>query len=207
MSRTVLVTLVGAAALVGLAVFGTLAFTGGDPDSSTMTMPDGSTMPMSEMPPATSFDRAFIDAMVPHHEAAIAMAREAKQAGLSEPELVEIADAILTTQQSEIDRMKQWRQEWFGSSEIDPKGADELGMSMEGMGMSGEPGMLAEAEDVDGAFASAMIAHHEGAVAMARMALSRSDRPEIRELAQAIVDTQTDEIERLRPSATDGDGS
>ncbi len=34
------------------------------------------------------FDRAFIDGMVPHHEGAIEMAKEAKAAGLSEPALV-----------------------------------------------------------------------------------------------------------------------
>jgi uncharacterized protein (DUF305 family) len=38
------------------------------------------------------FDRAFIDAMVPHHQAAIEMAREAKEAGLSDPELQQRAD-------------------------------------------------------------------------------------------------------------------
>ena len=33
------------------------------------------------------FDRAFIDAMVPHHERAVAMAKNAKTAGLSEPRM------------------------------------------------------------------------------------------------------------------------
>ena len=35
--------------------------------------------PASDVP----FDRAFIDAMVPHHQQAISMARAAKAAGLS----------------------------------------------------------------------------------------------------------------------------
>ena len=51
------------------------------------------------------FDRAFIDAVVPHHESAIEMAREAKGAGLAQPELVQIADDIIATQQQEIGQM------------------------------------------------------------------------------------------------------
>jgi uncharacterized protein (DUF305 family) len=65
------------------------------------------------------FDQAFIDAMVPHHEQAIEMAKSARAAGLSEPVLVDIADAIIATQQDEIETMKGWRADWYGSAEID----------------------------------------------------------------------------------------
>src|SRR5581483_1738941 len=85
------------------------------------------------------FDRAFIDAMVPHHQQAIEMAQAAKAAGLSQPELVAIADEIIDTQQAEIDQMLGWRQEWFGSATVDPAGANQLGMSMDVMGMGGAP--------------------------------------------------------------------
>ena len=67
------------------------------------------------------FDRAFIDAMMPHHQAAIEMAEEAKTAGLNDPELVKIADHIIATQQAEIDQMLAWRQQWFGSKSASPK--------------------------------------------------------------------------------------
>jgi hypothetical protein len=69
------------------------------------------------------FDRAFIDAMVPHHQAAIEMATEAKEAGLTAPELNEIADDIIATQQPEIDQMLEWREQWFGSKEREPEAA------------------------------------------------------------------------------------
>jgi uncharacterized protein (DUF305 family) len=49
--------------------------------------------------------------MVPHHQAAIEMAREAKQARLSQPELISIADDIIATQQAEIDQMLAWREQ------------------------------------------------------------------------------------------------
>jgi uncharacterized protein (DUF305 family) len=147
------------------------------------------------------FDRAFIDAMVPHHEGAIEMADAAKQAGLSEPELVEIADAIIATQQDEIDQMREWRREWFGSADIDPAGADALAMSAEEMGMHHDASALHDAEDVDAMFASMMIDHHLGAVAMARLAEQRSEREEIRRLAREIIDAQEREIEVMRRHA------
>ena len=61
--------------------------------------------------------------------------------------------------------------------------------------------MLRTYPDVDADFASMMIAHHEGAVLMANMALERSQRDEIRTLARAIVAAQEDEIARMKPFA------
>ena len=147
------------------------------------------------------FDRAFIDAMVPHHEAAIEMATNAQAAGLAEPVLVDIAKAIVTTQQAEIDTMTKWRAEWFGSAEIDPDGGAALGMSEEMMGMQ-DAMDFEKAADVDDAFASAMIAHHKGAVTMAKMASKRAEREEIRTLAANIIATQEMELEQMKPFAS-----
>ncbi len=147
------------------------------------------------------FDRAFIDAMVPHHERAIAMAKDAKAAGLSEPALVEIADAIISTQQTEIDQMTGWREKWFGSSTIDPAGADALGMSMGEMGMSESPMDFASEADVNGAFASRMMDHHQGAIDMAQLTLEKGQHQEITDIARAIVETQQDEINVLQAFA------
>jgi len=155
-------------------------------------------------PPASAsapFDRAFIDAMVPHHREAIAMAREAKKAGLSQPELVELADDIILTQQLEIDDMLQWREEWFGSKKLKPSSAASLGLDEDAMGMQHNPGAIAEADDIDGAFAAAMIPHHEGAIEMAELAKDEGEHAEIRELAEAIIGAQSSEIKILRPHA------
>jgi uncharacterized protein (DUF305 family) len=144
------------------------------------------------------FDRAFIDTMVPHHEAAIQMAKVAKRAGLSKPALVKIANTIVATQGKEIAQMRAWRKAWYGSARIDPNGMMALGMSMTEMGMSGDPSDLMHAKNVNSMFASMMIAHHEGAVRMARLALKRAQHRQIRALAERIIAAQTREIRVMR---------
>ncbi|MFE4106738.1 DUF305 domain-containing protein [Almyronema epifaneia] len=59
------------------------------------------------------FDLRFIDGMIPHHEGALAMAKQVIE-NSDRPELKALAQAILATQQSEIDQMNQWRQDWYG---------------------------------------------------------------------------------------------
>lgn len=150
------------------------------------------------------FDRAFIDAMVPHHEQAIQMAKDAKTAGLSEPSLVDIADSIISSQGIEIDQMKRWRQNWYGSSTVDPNGADAMGMSMDDMGMSQTPMDFGSSDDVNADFATMMIAHHEGAIKMAELAREKAQHQSMKDLADDIISAQQDEIGIMRPFATGG---
>ena len=130
------------------------------------------------------------------------MAKEAKTAGLSEPDLVNIADAIVATQQNEIDQMRRWRADWFGSPEIDPNGADTLGLSMDEMGMQHDAADLSSADDVDATFATMMIDHHNGAIAMAELARTKGQHAEIRELAGAIIEAQEREVATMREHAS-----
>lgn len=62
----------------------------------------------------------------------------------------------------------------------------------------------ASGETVDQAYIAKMIEHHRGAVAMAEVALAQSKDPEVRRMAQIVVDSQTREIaemEAWRPAA------
>lgn len=58
------------------------------------------------------FDRAFIDAMIPHHESAIEMANVALEES-EDPEIREIAQDIVGAQEREIAQMQAWREEWY----------------------------------------------------------------------------------------------
>ena len=56
----------------------------------------------------------------------------------------------------------------------------------------------ASGQTIDQAYVAKMIAHHEGAVAMAKVALRDSRDPEIRRMAQSVVDAQTREIAEMK---------
>jgi uncharacterized protein (DUF305 family) len=58
------------------------------------------------------FDRAFIDAMIPHHQSAIEMANVALEES-EDPEIREIALGIVDAQKREIEQMTSWRDEWY----------------------------------------------------------------------------------------------
>ncbi len=58
------------------------------------------------------FDKAFIDEMIPHHVAAIQMARLAQE-NTGDDEIREVARGIVELQESEIAQMTEWRREWY----------------------------------------------------------------------------------------------
>jgi uncharacterized protein (DUF305 family) len=52
-------------------------------------------------------------------------------------------------------------------------------------------------EETDGAFVSEMVPHHESAIDMAEIALKEAEHPEIKELANSIIASQSEEISTL----------
>jgi uncharacterized protein (DUF305 family) len=171
-----------------------LAGCGGDGDSDRAGA-EQPTVASADVP----LDRAFIDAMVPHHETAIEMAREAKEAGLSDPELIKIADNIIASQQAEIDQMLEWREQWFGSRKREPEASalEVLGLSPAEAGMEHSAGDAATADNVDQAFAGSMIGHHTGAIRMAELAREKADHDELKTLADEIIAAQQREIKTI----------
>ena len=61
----------------------------------------------------TPYDQRFIEAMIPHHEGAIAMARDAI-AQSERAEIRELAAEIIAAQETEITMMRAWLAEWYG---------------------------------------------------------------------------------------------
>lgn len=62
------------------------------------------------------YDKRFIDLMIPHHEAALMMAEDALK-NATHPEIKEMAQKIIDTQQKEIEQLKAWRTQWYGSGQ------------------------------------------------------------------------------------------
>ncbi|MEX2008511.1 MAG: DUF305 domain-containing protein [Candidatus Spechtbacterales bacterium] len=145
-----------------------------------------------------NIDRYFIEQMIPHHEGAIAMADIALERS-SNPEVRTLAAVIVQAQTEEIVQMRQWYREWFGGEVPDNVGG-HAGHGMTGtmQGMEGDLEALQSAEDFDREFASQMIVHHDMAIMMAQMLEASTERPEMKELAQNIVEAQNDEIEIMR---------
>ncbi|PSB22767.1 DUF305 domain-containing protein [filamentous cyanobacterium CCP1] len=170
--------------------------------SSPMPMDHGSMMSMDLGPADESFDLRFIDAMIPHHEGAVAMAQEALQKS-NRPEIQQLAQAIIDAQEKEISELKEWRTSWYPDAGDEPMMySAEMGHMMpmteemrSSMMMNGDLG--AADDQFDLRFINAMIPHHQGAIDMAQQALEKSDRAEIKELAQNIIDSQQQEIDQI----------
>jgi uncharacterized protein (DUF305 family) len=56
-------------------------------------------------------DKAFIDAMVPHHQGAIEMAKVADE-NSENPRVKDLAQNIASVQKREIEQMSRWREQW-----------------------------------------------------------------------------------------------
>jgi uncharacterized protein (DUF305 family) len=152
----------------------------------------------------SEIDEMFINMMVPHHQGAVEMAKIAQQRA-EHPEVKTMADVIISSQEAEIGQMKAWKEQWYGTSETPPMNAMPMMEAMKGMGGAGHPmDMQADvnalrdaAEPFDLAFIDAMIPHHQSAVDAAQMVLSTAVHPEIRQMAQQVIDAQQREIDQM----------
>ena len=154
-------------------------------------------------PADADYDLRFIDGMILHHQGAIVMAQEAL-ANSQREEIRELAQNIITAQEAEIAKMQQWRTLWYPKAPSEPQAWHSkmnhmMAMSSEQMAMMRMDVDLGPADqEFDIRFIDAMIPHHEGALVMAQDALAKSQREEIKQLAQGILSSQQVEIEQMR---------
>jgi uncharacterized protein (DUF305 family) len=150
-----------------------------------------------------NYDLRFIDGMIPHHEGAVVMAKEALQKS-QRPEIKKLANEIIKAQDKEIKELKQWRKGWYPQAPSEPQAWNAqmkhmMAMSPEQMKMMRMDIDLGAADaEFDLRFINAMIPHHEGAVMMAKDALNKSKRSEIKKLATAIISSQEAEIKQMQ---------
>jgi len=148
-------------------------------------------------------DQRFIAAMIPHHQGAIAMA-ELALGQARRAEIRALAQRIISSQSQDIEQMRRWYQQWYGTV-VPVLGAHGPGgMAMGGhglgMGMAGllKPGSdlvaLGQAKDFDRAFLSEMVLHHRMGVMMAAMAQIHASHRQLLDLQLAMVWAQGREI-------------
>ncbi|MGW5667601.1 DUF305 domain-containing protein [Micromonospora sp. NPDC003776] len=146
-------------------------------------------------------DVMFAQMMIPHHQQAVAMA-ELAESRAADPELKKLAAQIKGAQAPEIATMSGWLTAWGR-----PVPSASAGHGMPGMD-HGMPGMMSDADmgklaassgtDFDRQFLTMMIAHHEGAITMAKDELAQGANPAAKALAQQIVTAQQGEIDTMK---------
>jgi uncharacterized protein (DUF305 family) len=134
----------------------------------------------------SKYDLRFIDSMIAHHMGAIDMAKVAKEESKNS-DVIELANNIISAQEKEIDQMYRWKKDWYNNSSK---------VNMNDYSMNINLGEYDEKFDLR--FINAMIAHHEMAIEMAQDAQKKSTRNEILNLADAIVNDQSNEIEMMQ---------
>ncbi|WP_030477996.1 DUF305 domain-containing protein [Lentzea albidocapillata] len=194
--------------LVIVAAFALLAGCTSEPDAAPVIAPDtpgGSapTIAPSDVsgvipPPPNDADREYVAMMIVHHEQALAMTRFAPDRAQNET-VKGLADRIRFSQEPEIGAMKQW-QRTFNAI-----GTHGDHASMPGMATQDQLNALgaARGKDFDRMFLELMIKHHEGAIKMATDVRGAGTNIQVEEMADDVVATQDDEINRMKKLLTE----
>lgn len=138
------------------------------------------------------FESMFLKEMIHHHESAVEMAKLATK-NTKRAELNKLGNDIITAQKAEIEQMKGWLKkdgESAGSMKEMP-GMEKMMTKMEGL-------KKAKDAEFDKMFLSMMSEHHMGAVAMSKLVADRTDRADLKQLANKIIKDQTREIEQMK---------
>ena len=183
----------------GLAALLALGACGSDADGSgSMGGMNGHGSSSAGASPSGSASRAsdvmFAQMMIPHHQQAIEMADLALANTSTSSDVKGLARQIKTAQDPEIATMAGWLREWGASTSAPMDHGTSGMMSQEDMESLG----AAEGAEFNRMWLEMMIDHHQGAVTMAQDALSSTEDPEVKSLAQAVVDGQKKEIATMQ---------
>lgn len=155
-------------------------------------MPMGNMGGMDHSAMMVSSEREFVAGMIPHHQEAVDTATEVLERGGSTEEIRTLASEIIAAQETEIAMLKEWHLAWYGEEYI------ETGTYQP---MMRDLSQLSGA-DLDERFLEDMIPHHMGAIMMAQSVRPHIEHQEVSDMADAIMETQTAEIELMRDLLT-----
>jgi uncharacterized protein (DUF305 family) len=186
-----------AAATAALALSAVLALSGcatGAGEESMPGMDHGSSTPSAD---ANEADAMFASMMIVHHEQAIEMSDIVLAADGVDPAVTELAQQIKAAQGPEIEQLQGWLTDWGVSPDDEGAGGMDHG---DGMMSEDDLAALRAADGPEASrlFLEQMIVHHEGAVEMAQAQVDDGSNPDAVELAQKIIDAQTEEIQAMK---------
>lgn len=174
------------------------------------------------VPAADSVDVGFAQDMTVHHQQAVQMASWERD-HTTDPVLKQLAADIEATQTGQIGRMQGWLELW-GAAAL-PVGAHMAWMTPApgghdgghdamptGDGVATMPGMAsteelntlraATGQQLDVLFLQLMLRHHQGGAGMLAYAAQHAQLPQVRNLAQQMLSSQTSEADYLRQLLT-----
>ncbi|MDN4643410.1 DUF305 domain-containing protein [Arthrobacter sp. PsM3] len=169
--------------------------------SSASSMPgmgQGPGMMSSSAPAAaaehSAADTMFVQGMIPHHEQAVEMSEMMLQKKDIPASVTDLATRIKGEQAPEIDKMTGWLKNW---NEPATMGA---GHTMDGMMGDDDMKQLQSAQGTEAAklFLTQMVAHHQGAVMMAKTEVSQGKNADAIKLSNDIVTSQEAEIKEMQ---------
>lgn len=132
-------------------------------------------------------EKTFIQEMIPHHQEAIDTSKLVL-AKTEDPELKKFTQDVITVQSQEITEMKSWLKNWFN---------EEYVVNLNYLPMMGNLNSY-EGKELEKMYVVGMIRHHQGAIEMAKKVLTLKPRPEVKEMAEAIVTVQQTEVDTLQ---------
>ncbi|ABK05656.1 protein of unknown function DUF305 (plasmid) [Arthrobacter sp. FB24] len=154
--------------------------------------------PASSTPPAAAdhnaADTMFTQGMIPHHQQAVEMSDLMLGKKDVPAPVKDLATRIKATQGPEIATMTGWLKTWNESATMAP------GHTMEGMMGDDDLTRLKAAQGTEAAklFLTQMIAHHQGAVTMAKTEIADGKNADAVALAKSIVTAQESEIKDMQ---------
>ena len=170
-------------------------------------MDNSSGMMSSSAPAATAehnaADTMFARKMIPHHAQAVQMSDMILTKQDIPAEVTALATRIKAAQGPEIEKMTGWLTSWNEPTQASTGHAmptHSMGGSMEGMMGEEDLKKLDAAQGTDAAklFLTQMIAHHEGAVKMARTESIEGKNPDAVQLSKDIIASQEAEIQEMK---------
>ncbi|MEV6846213.1 DUF305 domain-containing protein [Actinoplanes sp. NPDC051411] len=124
-------------------------------------------------PEHNAADVAFVEALIPHHQAGIELAQRVAE----QPDHRVLAEAIISTERDEITRMTGWLTLWGVTPS--PKSAKPL--------PTGDP-------------VKALAAHQEEAIALAQTEQAQGSNRAALDFAKEVIESRTAEASELKPA-------